>query len=65
MIKLGVSKINIGTKLRLSFMNSIKKAIKTHKVIAPEDVLDLAEEELKKLIQEKMTLFGCTNYAYQ
>jgi len=63
MIKLGVCKINIGTELRLRFIDGMKKAIEKKHVIDPEEILDLAEQEMKDLIKNKMRIYGCAGRA--
>jgi len=61
MIKLGVFKINIGTELRLNFINGLSKAVGKSIITDPEEILDFAEQEMKDLIRKKMKIYGCSS----
>jgi len=58
-IKLGVSKINIDTDLRLAFTNSLRKTLaKNKKVYDPRAVLAPSKEALKRVVKQKIKVFG-------
>lgn len=58
-IEVGVCKINIGTALRSAFTNGMRKALEKRQLTDPEEVLESAEQEMKKLIKSKMKTYGC------
>jgi tagatose 1,6-diphosphate aldolase GatY/KbaY len=55
----GISKVNVGTILRMTFTNCIRMALEKSPSIDPEGILKSAEQELKKLIKSKIKVFGC------
>jgi len=58
-VSLGIAKINIDTDLRLAFTGSIREVLATSpKEYDPRKVLGPAKENMKKVVQEKMRLFG-------
>jgi len=58
-IKLGIVKININTELRVAYSKGLKKEIKEHpEEVKPYKILALAVEEMKKVVAEKIKLFG-------
>jgi len=63
-ISLGIAKINIDTDLRLAFTSSVRKVLVTSpKVYDPRKILGPAKENMKKVVQEKMRLFGSSGKA--
>ena len=63
-ISLGITKINIDTDLRLAFTGSIRKVLVTSpKEYDPRKVLGPAKQNMKKVVQEKMRLFGSSGKA--
>lgn len=63
-IKLGICKINIDTDLRLAFTNTLRKTLaKDKKVYDPRAVLMPSREALKRVVIEKIKLFGNKNKA--
>ena len=63
-ISLGISKINIDTDLRLAFTGSVREVLVTSpKVYDPRKILGPAKENMKKVVQEKMRLFGSSGKA--
>ena len=63
-ISLGIAKINIDTDLRLAFTGSIRKVLVTSpKEYDPRKVLGPAKQNMKKVVQEKMRLFGSSGKA--
>ncbi|MEM2111327.1 MAG: class II fructose-bisphosphate aldolase [Candidatus Bathyarchaeia archaeon] len=60
LVSLGVCKINLGTELRLNFINSMIKVFEKGNVIFPEDILGVAEQELKNLVKKKMRVYRCS-----
>ena len=63
-ISLGISKINIDTDLRLAFTGSVREVLVTSpKVFDPRKILGPAKENMKKVVQEKMHLFGSSRKA--
>jgi fructose-bisphosphate aldolase class II/tagatose 1,6-diphosphate aldolase GatY/KbaY len=59
-IKLGITKININTELRMTWKNSLKQAIKTQE-IRPYKILPNITKQIEKLVIEKIKLFGSRN----
>ena len=63
-ISLGIAKINIDTDLRLAFTGSVREVLVTSpKVFDPRKILGPAKENMKKVVQEKMHLFGSSGKA--
>lgn len=63
-ISLGISKINIDTDLRLAFTGSVREVLVTSpKVYDPRKILGPAKDNMKKVVQEKMRLFGSSGKA--
>ncbi len=63
-ISLGIAKINIDTDLRLAFTGSVREVLATSpKVFDPRKILGPAKENMKKVVQEKMRLFGSSGKA--
>ncbi len=63
-ISLGIAKINIDTDLRLAFTGSVREVLATSpKVYDPRKILGPAKENMKKVVQEKMRLFGSSGKA--
>jgi len=61
-IKLGIVKININTELRMAYSDALEKEIKEHPdEVKPYKILAPAVEETKKVVEEKMKLFGSIN----
>jgi fructose-bisphosphate aldolase class II len=58
-IKLGVVKININTELRIAYSEALGQEIKQHpNEIKPYKILAPTIEAMKKVIEEKIKLFG-------
>ena len=58
-IKLGVVKININTELRIAYSDELEETIKEHPdEVKPYKILAPAVEAMKKVIREKIDLFG-------
>jgi len=58
-IKLGIVKININTEIRVAYTKGLEKEIKAHpEEIKPYKILVPAIEEMKKIVEEKIKLFG-------
>ena len=58
-IKLGIVKININTELRIAYSDALEKEIKAHPdEVKPYKILAPAVEEMKKIVAEKIKLFG-------
>jgi fructose-bisphosphate aldolase, class II len=63
-VSLGIAKINIDTDLRLAFTGAVREVlVTTPKVFDPRKILGPAKENMKKLVQEKMRLFGSAGKA--
>jgi len=63
-ISLGISKINIDTDLRLSFVGAIREVLFTHpEEFDPRKILGPAREAIKQTVQIKMKLFGSSGKA--
>jgi len=58
-IELGVVKININTELRVAYTDALEQEIKEHPdEVRPYNVLAPAVKEVKKVVKEKIELFG-------
>lgn len=58
-IQSGISKININTELRIAYSDALEEEIKEHPdEVKPYKILAPAVEEMKKVVQEKIKLFG-------
>jgi len=63
-IELGVRKVNIDTNLREAFVNRAREVLKEKpEEIDPRKILGPAREAMKKVIQEKIRLFGSSGKA--
>jgi len=63
-VSLGVNKINIDTDIRQAFTSGITDFMKKNpNNIDPRKMLSPAKAEMKKIIKEKMRLFGCSGKA--
>jgi fructose-bisphosphate aldolase class II len=63
-VSLGISKINIDTDLRLAFTGSVRKVLATSPTVYdPRKILGPAKENMKKVVKEKMDLFGSAGKA--
>ena len=56
-IKLGINKINTDTDLRLAFVYGLRKSL-SNKEIDPRKLLKPAREEMQKVIEKRIILFG-------
>ncbi len=58
-ISLGITKINIDTDLRLAFTGTVREILATSpKQFDPRKILGPAKENMKKVVKDKMRLFG-------
>lgn len=58
-IKLGIVKININTELRIAYSEELEETIKEHPgEVKPYKILAPAVEAMKKVVEEKIDLFG-------
>jgi len=57
-IKLGIVKININTELRLAFANGLRQVLTTTDEIVPYKFLVGAQNEVEKIVELKINLFG-------
>lgn len=65
-IALGVAKINIDTDIRLAFNNNLRHFLKEHKDnYDPRAMLASAAEGVKKVVSQKLKLFGSAGKAYR
>ena len=63
-ISLGIAKINIDTDLRLAFTGSVREVlVNSPKVFDPRKILGPAKKNIKRVVQEKMRLFGSSGKA--
>jgi fructose-bisphosphate aldolase class II len=58
-IQLGIVKININTELRIAYKEELEETIKEHpEEVKPYKILAPAVEAMKKVVEEKIDLFG-------
>lgn len=63
-ISLGIAKINIDTDLRLAFTASVREILTTSPTVYdPRKILGPAKENMKRVVKEKMRLFGSAGKA--
>lgn len=63
-IKLGIVKININTELRVAYVGSLEKEMREHpEEVKPYKILAPSIEAMKKVVEEKIILFGSKNRA--
>jgi fructose-bisphosphate aldolase class II len=63
-VSLGIAKINIDTDLRLAFTASVREVLTSSPVVYdPRKILGPAKENMKKVVKEKMHLFGSAGKA--
>jgi fructose-bisphosphate aldolase class II len=63
-IALGVNKVNIDTDLRLAWVASVREYFMAHRdIFDPKKILSAARDEIQKVVQAKITLFGSGNKA--
>ena len=61
--KLGINKINIDTDIRVAFTEGVKSVVTTSDVYDPRKICGPAREAMKKVVMEKMNMFGCAGKA--
>lgn len=57
-IKLGITKINIDTDLRLAFAEAERDVLKNKDIYDPRAILGPAKEAVREVVKEKIILFG-------
>ncbi|MFH1582484.1 MAG: class II fructose-bisphosphate aldolase [bacterium] len=62
-VKLGISKININTELRLAYTASLKKVLTRSKEMVPYKYMPKVIKEVQKIVEDKIILFGSKNKA--
>jgi fructose-bisphosphate aldolase class II len=63
-VRLGINKINIDTDIRMAFHRAVKSFVRENPdVYDPRKILGPAKEELKKVIADKMRMFGSAGMA--
>lgn len=61
-IQNGITKININTELQVKWSKGIKEYIENNKeVYDPRKIISSGEENIKKVIQDKLHILGCCN----
>ena len=61
-IKLGIVKININTELRVAYAGGLEKEMREHpEEVKPYKILAPAVEAMKKVVKEKIDLFGSSD----
>lgn len=62
--EIGISKVNISSDMKYVFFKKLKEVLDSNGGFIPAKVLEPAIEEAKKIVEEKMLLFGSENKAY-
>jgi fructose-bisphosphate aldolase class II len=63
-IKKGITKININTELRVAWRKGLEKILKENKnETKPYKILGPLSEEIQKVVEDKIRLFGSNNKA--
>lgn len=61
-IQNGITKININTELQVKWSKGIKEYIKNNdEIFDPRKIISSGEENIKKVIQDKLHILGCCN----
>jgi len=60
-VKLGISKININTELRLAYTLNLEKVLMGGKEVVPYKYMPKIIKEVQKIVEEKIILFGSRN----
>lgn len=59
-IRLGMSKINVGTELKAAYTDAVKNAIRVNPdEIDPRKIMGPVKDKCSRVVQEKIELFGC------
>ncbi len=65
-VSLGINKINIDTDIRLAFNRAVRQFVKDNPdVYDPRKLLGPSRKEMKKIISEKMNMFGSAGKAWK
>ena len=62
-ISTGVVKININSELRLAFRTTLEKVLKENQELAIYKIMPPVIAAVTKVVETKMTLFGCAGQA--
>ncbi|MCL5093639.1 MAG: class II fructose-bisphosphate aldolase [Patescibacteria group bacterium] len=58
-VKLGIAKVNVNTELRMAYAGELREELKAHpKEIVPYKILPEVIEEIEKVVENKIKLFG-------
>jgi len=61
-VKLGITKINVNTELRLAYTQSLKKYLEENpNETTPYKIMPLVVETVQKVVEEKIRLFNSDN----
>ncbi|WDV46059.1 class II fructose-1,6-bisphosphate aldolase [Clostridiaceae bacterium M8S5] len=65
-VSLGINKINIDTDIRMAFSNAVRKFVNENPdAYDPRKIVGCAREDMKKVIADKMRMFGSTGKAWK
>jgi len=62
-IKIGITKINIDTDLRIAFSSAEREVLKDKNIYDPRAILGPAKDAVLEVVKQKMALFGSANKA--
>ena len=62
-ISCGICKVNINTELQIAWSNEVKKYLNDNNEYDPRKIIKSGEENMKKVIREKIILLGSNNKA--
>ena len=60
-ISLGICKINVNTELRQVFVDTLRESLENEDVIKPYDVMKPVELGVKKVVEDKIRMYGSGN----
>ena len=61
-VRLGMSKINVGTELKATYANAVRSALCAYpNEIDPRKIMSLVKERCSEVVQEKIEIFGSAN----
>jgi tagatose 1,6-diphosphate aldolase GatY/KbaY len=62
-IESGICKVNVGTAVRSTFTDGVRRSVGSESYIDPESILEAGELQLKEFIKAKMKVYGSSGKA--
>lgn len=61
-IQLGISKVNVGTEIKISYIKSIKKYLETVNNNDIRQLVSIVQNDIKELVKKYLDIFGTAKY---